>query len=345
MQKKILITGGAGFIGINAADYFIRDGWDVTILDNLSRKGVDFNLKWINEEHPSRISFVKVDVRYDQDILNRELSAHDAVLHLAGQVAVTTSVLDPRDDFENNVLGTINVLEAVRNAPTPPILIFASTNKVYGNLEHLGIEETKVRYDLKDYPEGISETQQLDFHSPYGCSKGAADQYVHDYGRIYNLPTVVFRQSCIYGPNQFGVEDQGWMAWFSVASLFNKPVTVYGTGKQVRDALHVKDLCGLYKSAIENIDKARGEVFNAGGGKTNSTSVLEFFANLENNHDLPVQYDFSEERRGDQKVFISDNTKAKNQLNWEPKIAFQDGAPMMIDWIKDNTDKIKIFYA
>ncbi|MEK7178924.1 MAG: NAD-dependent epimerase/dehydratase family protein, partial [Patescibacteria group bacterium] len=303
MKRRILITGGAGFIGTNSVLHFLDKGWDVTILDNLSRRGVDLNLKRLESSHPRRFSFVKADVRYDQDVLDREAAAHDAVLHLAAQVAVTTSVTDPRTDFEINTLGTFNVLEAARKVPTPPIVIYSSTNKVYGDLEELEIEEKETRYHLKDLPGGVHEGQQLDFHSPYGCSKGAADKYVRDYARIYGIPTVVFRQSCIYGPNQFGIEDQGWLAWFTIAALLKRPITLYGNGKQVRDVLYVKDLAELYETAIENIDDARGHAFNTGGGKENSVSLIEFFDILEKGHDLSLEKGYGDERPGDQKVF------------------------------------------
>src|SRR3989338_2258993 len=344
MSKKILITGGAGFIGTNWVLHFLNNGWQVTVLDNLSRRGVDLNLNRLNEMHPNKFAFVKADVRHDQDILDREAALHDAILHLAGQVAVTTSVADPRTDFEVNALGTFNVLEAVRKASTPPVIIYSSTNKVYGDLEALEIEEGETRYHLKHLPNGVTERQQLDFHSPYGCSKGAADKYVRDYSRIYNLPTVVFRQSCIYGQNQFGIEDQGWLAWFTIATLFKKPITLYGNGKQVRDVLHVEDLVSLYERAIDRIDDARGHAFNVGGGKSNSISILEFFEALEGSHGLRPERSFGKTRPGDQKVFISDNAKVKDSLKWSPQISFDDGFSSLVDWTKNNMSRIKTLY-
>ncbi len=344
MSKKILITGGAGFIGTNCVLHFLNNGWNVTILDNLSRRGVELNLNRLNGMHPGKFTFVKADVRHDQNILDREAAVHDAILHLAGQVAVTTSVADPRTDFEVNALGTFNVLEAARKAPTPPIIVYASTNKVYGDLEELEIEEGETRYHLRHLPNGVSEKQQLDFHSPYGCSKGAADKYVRDYARIYNIPTVVFRQSCIYGPHQFGIEDQGWLAWLTIALMLKKPITIYGNGKQVRDVLHVGDLAELYERAIDRVDDARGHAFNVGGGQGNSISLLEFFDELDRSHNLKADKKYGETRPGDQKVFVSDNSKVKERLGWEPQTSFKEGISSLVGWAQENMDSIKTFY-
>lgn len=343
-MQRMLITGGAGFIGVNAARYFADRGWEVVLLDNLSRRGVVHNLERLNKENPERFQFIKADVRYDQDILDKEVAVADAVLHLAAQVAVTTSVTDPRLDFEINALGTLNMLEALRKAPKPPVFIYSSTNKVYGEMEEAKIGEKDTRYHLHDLPNGVSERQQLDFHSPYGCSKGAADEYVRDYGRIYNLPTVVFRQSCIYGPHQYGIEDQGWLAWFIISLLREKPVTIYGTGKQVRDVLYVGDLLALYERAIEKIADARGHAFNIGGGMGNSLSLLEFFTHLEGSRGLKASPSFGDERPGDQKVFVSDNTKVKNILGWEPKTSVHDGIKSLHGWVEESMPLIKSLY-
>lgn len=341
----MLITGGAGFIGTNAARYFHKRGWDVILLDNLSRRGAVHNLETLNEEYPGRFQFVKADVRYNQDILDREIAAADAVLHLAAQVAVTTSVQNPRMDFEVNALGTLNVLEALRQAKTPPVFIYASTNKVYGEMEEATIEEDKTRYRLRDLPNGVSERQQLDFHSPYGCSKGAADKYVRDYARIYGLPTVVFRQSCIYGPRQYGIEDQGWLAWFIISLLRGKTATIYGTGKQVRDVLYVEDLAALYERAIDRIDRARGHAFNVGGGMKNSLSLLEFFEHLRGEHGLETATAFGDGRPGDQKVFVSDNTKIREAVGWEPTTSFRDGIASLHGWVRDEMPRITTLYG
>src|SRR4051812_17766695 len=240
---KWIVTGGAGFIGCHAAARFHQAGHRVVVVDNLSRRGADTNLGWLREQGVNE--FVKADVR-DAAAMNALLSRHadaDAVLHLAAQVAVTTSVADPRADFEINALGTFNVLEAVRTAAGGrPAVLYSSTNKVYGNLEHVRVIERDGRYAYEDRPDGVDEREPLDFHSPYGCSKGAGDQYVRDYARIYGLRTVSFRQSCIYGTRQFGIEDQGWIAWFCVATVLGRPFSIFGDGKQVRDALWIGDL-------------------------------------------------------------------------------------------------------
>lgn len=344
MKPRILITGGAGFIGINTAAHFLKRGWEVSILDNLSRKGADINLKWLSKEHPERFNLIKADVRYDQKILDREVARHDVVTHLAAQVAVTTSIADPRTDFEINALGTFNMLEAARKAKTPPVFLYSSTNKVYGNLEGLKINEKKARYALKDFPNGVSENQQLDFHSPYGCSKGAADEYVRDYARIYGIPTVVFRQSCIYGPHQLGIEDQGWVAWFVIALLLRRPITLYGNGKQVRDLLNVRDLCALYERAIENVGVVRGHAFNIGGGIKNSRSLSEFFYEIEVRHKLKSALSYAQIRPGDQKVFVSDNSKIKKYLGWEPQVGVQEGVAALVSWVKKNKNIIASLY-
>lgn len=344
-MQKILVIGGAGFIGINTAKKFLSEGYEVTILDNLSRKGTDFNLSWlIHDLNGKKFRMVKADIVKDKDVLEKEVNMHDAVIHLAAQVAVTTSVIDPLMDFETNLLGTFNVLEAIRKSDKKPIMLYSSTNKVYGDLEYLQIEEKTVRYDLKDFQNGLNEKCLLDFHSPYGCSKGGAEQYVRDYSRIYGLKTVVLRQSCIYGTQQFGIEDQGWAAWFIIAVLLSKKITVYGNGKQVRDLLFVDDLVDLYFKIVQNIEIVKGEIFNVGGGLNNSLSILEFFEILQKEHNLNFNYQFSEIRQGDQKIFISDNTKIKNMLGWAPQIAVRDGMSKLIEWVKNNLDTVKYFY-
>jgi CDP-paratose 2-epimerase len=334
---KLLITGGAGFIGTNFADYFVKKGWEVTVLDNLSRRGSAENLAWLQQTYPA-IRFVKADIRTDNKILEEEVGQHDALFHLAAQVAVTTSVQNPREDFEINVLGTLNVLEAIRTTGAKPILVFASTNKVYGGMEEIVIEEKADRHVYRDLPAGIAETQQLDFHSPYGCSKGTADQYVRDYSRIYGMKNVVFRQSCIYGPRQYGIEDQGWIAWFTIAALLKRPITIYGDGKQVRDVLHVNDLARAYELAVEKIDDVRGEVFNVGGGANYALAVKEVFPLLEKFLGRPVPFTFGDWRPGDQPVYISDIAKVKAKMGWEPHVSPEEGIKTLFDWCQKHTD-------
>ena len=263
---RVLISGGAGFIGCNAANHFLQRGDDVTVFDNLSRTGSRHNLDWLLET--GRASFVEGDVR-DAAAVRRVVAEvrPDAVLHLAGQVAVTTSVTDPRTDFEVNALGTLNLLEAVRTARPEAIVLYASTNKVYGELGHRRVVERGQGYAFDGKPAAVSEETQLDFYSPYGCSKGAADQYVRDYSRIYGLRSVVLRLSCVYGPRQFGVEDQGWVVWFVIAAVLGVRLTLYGDGKQVRDVLFVDDLVRLFERVIERADSVSNQVFNVGGGQ------------------------------------------------------------------------------
>ena len=264
MTKRYLITGGAGFIGANYVHRLLERGEGVIIYDDLSRHGTEANVAWLQAKHGKEAFGLRVaDVR-DAGALAEAARGVDVLAHLAAQVAVTTSVTDPRTDFEVNALGTFNALEAARRAGTNPVFLYASTNKVYGGMEDVAVVEEATRYCYRDYPLGIPETRPLDFHSPYGCSKGAGDQYVRDYARIYGLPTVVFRQSCIYGPRQMGVEDQGWVAWFIIAAVTGKPITIYGDGKQVRDVLYIDDLLDCYDAAVEHIDVAAGEVYNVG---------------------------------------------------------------------------------
>jgi len=332
---KHLVIGGAGFIGSNLAHALLIQGDSVTVLDNLSRPGSQKNLDWLQSLHPN-LEFLKANIVKDQDLLNQAVKSADRVYHLAAQVAVTNSVVDPRHDFEINALGTFNVLEALRLFNPRATLIFASTNKVYGNLDNLEIEETESRYKFKNI-NGVNELQSLDFHSPYGCSKGCGDQYVRDYSRIYSLNTIVFRQSCIYGPRQFGVEDQGWVAWFVIALMTHQPITIYGDGKQVRDLLYVDDLIHAYQMAADNISKTRGEVFNLGGGPNNSISIyFDFKKLLEKLFDKDIVAPFAPTRPGDQKIYVSDIAKAKKYFAWEPKINVETGLKNLYLWVKDN---------
>jgi len=339
-RLKILITGGAGFIGCNAAKRFMGKGYDVAVLDNLSRKGSKENLSWLKQQ--GEFEFIDCDIRDYAKV--RKIFAPeslrgnriDVVLHLAAQVAVTTSVLNPREDFQINALGTFNLLEALRENKLDPIFIYASTNKVYGGMTDIKVIEKNGRYEYESLPEGISENRILDFHSPYGCSKGAADQYVRDYSRIYGLRTVVMRQSCIYGYRQFGVEDQGWVAWFTIAASLDKPITIYGDGKQVRDVLFIDDLVDAYEKAIENIKTASGKIYNIGGGPTNKMSLLELISFLERFLSKKIEYSFSDWRPGDQPVFVSNIEKAGDELSWQPKIDVETGVKKLSDWVNEN---------
>lgn len=337
---KILVIGGAGFIGANIANRYIKKGNDVFVLDNLSRRGTEWNLKWL--EQNKNLKFIKRDIR-NYDELKKLFSTEkfDIVFHMAAQVAVTTSVINPREDFEINALGTFNILEAIRETKQNPIILFASTNKVYGGMTDIKIIEKKGRYMYKDIKGGIKEDRLLDFHSPYGCSKGTADQYMIDYSRIYGLRTVVFRQSCIYGYRQFGIEDQGWVAWFTIAAALGKQITIYGDGKQVRDVLFIDDLLNAYDAAIKNINKVKGQAFNIGGGPKNTMSLLELIAFLEKFFGKKIDLKFSNWRPGDQPVFVCNISKAKKMLGWKPEISPQKGVKLLYDWVKDNLELFK----
>jgi CDP-paratose 2-epimerase len=335
---KMIITGGAGFIGSNAADHFLGQGRQVTIYDNLSRLGAPANLEWLRQRHGPSLQFVRGDVR-DSEALNEAVQGTDAVIHLASQVAVTTSVENPREDFEINALGTFNVLEAVRlNSPEAAVL-YASSNKVYGGMEGARVEERESRYAFSDFPQGIPEDFPLDFHSPYGCSKGAGDQYTIDYSRIYGLRTMVLRQSCIYGQRQFGVEDQGWVAHFIIAAHFGRPITIYGNGKQVRDLLHISDLVRAYELGLQHIDRLKGLAINAGGGPENTITIwTEFGPLLESITGRPIPVTYEEWRPGDQRVFVSDIRKASAELGWRPRISPADGIRDLYEWVGRNQD-------
>jgi CDP-paratose 2-epimerase len=337
MPRNYLVTGGAGFIGSNYVYRLLERGEKVTIYDNLSRAGASRNLKWLQEKYGDKaFTLVVGDVR-DPAMLAEAVREADVFVHLAAQVAVTTSVTEPREDFEINALGTFNVMEAARLSERKPVVIYASTNKVYGGMDDVRVVEETTRWRYENLPFGCSESQPLDFHSPYGCSKGSGDQYVRDYFRIYDLSTVVFRQSCIYGPRQFGVEDQGWLAWMTIAAVTGRPITIYGDGKQVRDVLHVDDLLDAYDAAIAKIDKVKGEVFNLGGGPQNTLAIwTEFGPMLEKLLGRPVPVSRGDWRPGDQKVFVADIRKAKKVLGWQPKIGAQEGVKRLFEWVSEN---------
>ena len=342
-MTRYLIVGGAGFIGVNAAAHYALQGHPVTVLDNFSRRGTRENVQWLQQQHPD-VKVVHADIRTDRDILASEAAGCDVLLHLAAQVAVTTSVADPRTDFEINALGTFNVLEAARQAAHPPIVLYSSTNKVYGGMEDLRVILDGNRYRYEKSRHGISEDRGLDFHSPYGCSKGAADQYVRDYARIYGMRTVVLRQSCIYGPHQFGIEDQGWVAWFALRNLLGEPVTIYGDGKQVRDVLYVDDLIEAFDAAIEQIDRAAGKAYNTGGGPRNTLSLLELLSLLERLNGSKTHYSFSDWRPGDQRVYVSDVRRARRELGWVPKTSPEEGLKHMLAWMAVSRELILRVY-
>lgn len=334
----VFVTGGAGFIGSNAAAYFLNRGDQVTIFDNFSRPGADHNRAWLKATAKSgQLQIITGDIRRPES-LEQALSAEtQLILHLAGQVAVTTSVSDPRMDFDNNAAGAFNVLEAMRHRAPRACLIYSSTNKVYGGLMARAVEEESTRYRFADRPLGIGEDELLDFHSPYGCSKGCADQYVRDYARIYGLKTVVFRQSCIYGPHQFGVEDQGWAAHFCIAAMKGRTIRIYGDGKQVRDMLWIDDLVRAYEAAYERADAVAGEIYNIGGGPDNTLSVWkEFEPLLRNIFSQPLQVEYHPPRSGDQLVYVSNIQKAKRDLGWQPTVPFPQGLARLCQWIREN---------
>lgn len=333
--RPILITGGCGFIGCNLADRLAARGDEVVVLDNFARAGARENAQWLKSRHGDRIAITIADVRDPIPLIDAVRDAR-AVLHLAAQVAVTDSMTDPVSDFEINARGTLNVLEAVRlHSPLAPVL-FASTNKVYGRL----IDDTQiVRIDRRYTPSseilamGVSETAALDFYSPYGCSKGTADQYVRDYARVFGLQTVVMRMSCIYGPRQFGTEDQGWIAHFMLSALRGHPLTIYGDGHQVRDALHVSDAVSAWLAALDQINLARGHVFNLGGGLSNSISLLELIDRIKELTGRDVAYSFAEWRPGDQPWYVTDTRTLSATLRWSPQVSLQKGLRSLHVWL------------
>jgi CDP-paratose 2-epimerase len=334
-DRAAVITGGAGFIGSNLADALLGRGERVIIYDNLSRPGTEKNLKWLVARYPKLVETEVADVR-DAERLRRVVRRAHTVYHLAAQVAVTSSVTDPSHDFEVNAGGTLNVLEAARLAGHQPAVLFTSTNKVYGELAGVPISLNGRRYLFEDNRPGITEQQALDFHSPYGCSKGAADQYVRDFARIYDLPTCVFRMSCIYGPRQFGTEDQGWVAHFVISALSGRPITVYGDGRQVRDILYVDDLIDAMLRSVEAARSAPGRIYNVGGGHENAVSLLEVLELLEAILGRAVERRFAAWRPGDQRIYVSDIGKIGRELDWRPRVTKEEGLRRLIDWIREN---------
>jgi CDP-paratose 2-epimerase len=337
---KALITGGAGFIGANLSNRLISRGDDVTVFDDLSRPRTYRNIAWLRDTHgPNSFRFVQADLR-DYPTLLEAARGVDVIYHLAAQTTVTASVSNPRDDFESNALGTFNALEAARAARaagTDPVFLYTSTNKVYGGMEDIAVEVRNDRYVYRDFPVGIDENYPLDFHSPYGCSKGSGDQYVRDYARIYNLRTIVLRQSSIYGYRQFGMEDQGWIAWLAIAAVTGQPITIYGDGRQVRDVLFIEDLLDLYDAAVAHANVVTGQIYNVGGGPENTLSIwTETGPLLERlvGYSLPVKY--ADWRPGDQRVYISNINRAHHDLGWSPKIHVKEGVDRLYQWVINN---------
>jgi CDP-paratose 2-epimerase len=341
-SKRVLITGGAGFVGCNATRYFGSRNWQVTVLDNLTRHGSEQNLQWL--EDGTTFEFERADVR-DRTAVDRVFAdtRFDAVIHLAAQVAVTTSVADPRTDFNVNALGTFNVLDAARRYCPEAVFIFASTNKVYGKIASAAHELRDGRYAYADRAYGIGEDERLDFLSPYGCSKGAADQYTLDFARIYRIPAASFRQSCIYGPRQFGIEDQGWVAWFAIASQLGRDITIFGDGKQVRDVLHIDDLLRAYEAAMRAPDRIAGEAFNVGGGPRQVLSLLDLVGLLERRLRRKIPLRWQDWRPGDQRVYISDIRKLEKSLGWAPEIDVEAGITQLLDWVTQHRADFESF--
>jgi CDP-paratose 2-epimerase len=341
---RVFITGGAGFIGSNSAAFFLARGHQVTIFDNFSRPGTAHNRAWLEAlAKPGQLQFIVGDIRQTASLEQAISAGTQLILHLAAQVAVTTSVSDPRTDFDINAAGTFNVLEAMRRRAPQACLIYSSTNKVYGGLEKRAVKEEAARYRFIDRPLGIDEEEPLDFHSPYGCSKGCGDQYVRDYARIYGLRTVVFRQSCVYGHRQFGVEDQGWAAHFCIAAMKGRPIRIYGNGKQVRDMLWIDDLIRAFESAFERADAVAGGVYNIGGGPDNTLSIWkEFEPFLRNVFGKPIPAEYHPPRPGDQPIYISDIRKAKRELGWQPAVSFPEGLDRLCQWLKENATALDV---
>ena len=337
---KLLINGGCGFLGSNLAAYGIEHGFDVTIFDNLSRIGTERNYEWLKSI--GEFEFIHGDTRNKNDVeLAIKEGKFDAIFHLAGQVTMTKSITNPYKDFEVNTMGAMNVLDSVRKYSPDTAIFFSSTNKVYGDLENYTYEETPTRYICKEFPDGFDESIPLDFRSPYGCSKGAADQYMLDFARIYGVRATVFRHSSMYGSRQFATYDQGWVGWFvqkAVEKLKNpqcEPFTISGNGKQVRDILHANDMVSLYYSALKNVDKVWGQAYNIGGTMEQSLSLLELFEILDDILGIRMVYTQLPPRQSDQKVFVADITKIKNRINWSPQVTALEGITNMVEWVKE----------
>ena len=341
-SKPILITGGAGFVGSNLAHRLLSAGQRVRLLDNLSRAGVERNLRWLIETHGNLVDIEVPDIR-NLSIIKTAVKDASQVFHFAAQVAVTSSLVDPIEDFEINARGTLNLLEAIRATENPPPLIFTSTNKVYGNLSDLEFTKERTRYtplDAAIQKRGIDESRPLDFHSPYGCSKGAADQYVTDFARTYRIPALVFRMSCIYGPHQYGNEDQGWVAHFVIRSMSGKPITIYGDGMQVRDILFVDDLVNAFLLAQQHMKHLAGNAFNIGGGPGNSVSLLELVDLLAELHGGDLSLRFENWRAADQRYYVADTSKFSGLTGWQPRVGVNEGVRRLYKWIRTGDDQL-----
>ena len=334
--KPILVTGGAGFVGANLADALAADGHDVLVLDSLARAGVERNLEWLCTRHPARVRAVRADIR-DAAAVREEVSQAGAVFHLAAQVAVTTSVDDPVGDFEVNARGTLNVLEAARAQPAPPPVIFASTNKVYGSLSDAGFQLEHGRWapSAAALHGGIGAGQPLHLCTPYGCSKGVADQYVLDYASSFRVPAAVLRMSCIYGPRQFGTEDQGWVAHFLIRARAGESITIFGDGRQVRDVLHVSDAVRAYRLLLADIDRLKGRAFNLGGGPANAVSLLDVLDEIETVLGRPVAREHAATRLGDQPWFVTDTSALAAATGWEARIGWREGLADLARWLDE----------
>jgi len=337
--EGVLITGGAGFIGSNLAYRLLSEGRPVRILDNLARPGVERNLAALAGEFGALLQFEQADIARSD--LRRLVRGVGEVYHFSAQVAVTTSLENPALDFETNVRGTVNLLEALRAQPEPPKLVFTSTNKVYGSLDDVAMRRVGDRYEPteEEYRAGVSEARPLDFHTPYGCSKGAADQYVIDYARSYGMPTAVFRMSCIYGPRQCGTEDQGWVAHFLMRALAGEPITIYGDGMQVRDILYIDDLLQAFRLVMENLPRLRGQAFNIGGGNTHTVSLIEVLQSIGEIAGTKPRLQYADWRQGDQKYYVSDTRKFRHATGWQPSFTVREGLSRLHGWLE--RDQIK----
>lgn len=340
IEMKALVTGGAGFVGSNYASHLLSEGWEVVIFDNLGRgKGCENNLQWLRTHANSKnLRVLKGEVSSSRP-LQEAMKGCDMVLHAAAQVSVPQSIAEPLIDFESNVLGTYNVLEAARKAKSNPTVLYTSSNKVYG-IPDSPLRELDTRYDFKHLPSGVDEYFPLKGEEPYGASKATGDLYLHAYSMQYDLKAVSFRCSCMYGPRQWGKEEQGWVAWFCIAAALNKPINIYGDGKQVRDLLYIDDVTNAFDLALEKINTASGEAINLGGGSENVVSLLETIAYIESLTNRKIRLRFKNWRPGDNKCYYTDYGKAEKLLGWTPKVAWKEGVKKTLEWVQNNLPQI-----